>query len=324
MRRGRQKRKLKPYLLIVCEGTVVEEYYFKSIIEELDNDEYAFDVVLVESEKTTAVELVKVTQSYITKDDKEAQFWAVFDKNGYTKHEQAFKLAEKRGKKVNIAFSSIAFEHWVLLHYEQNKTPFSKSGNVIDYLDKSGHYPGYMKREEKAELIYPELRDKTETAIENAAWLRYEMKTDLDLQDGKIYQINPYTDIDRLISILLNYNKQIIWGNIGETIPVDGLNIRIANCTESENNLVMEVLIENNQSVAYVENNESRNFYLTDDNSRKNFECKIEPPVLIFPDETKSFKLVFSDMAMLNNIKLNFEFKNNLLIVPLCNRILKH
>ncbi len=312
--RKRKRRKLKPYLLIVCEGET-EEYYFKSIKEQLDSNEYAFDVVVAESEKNTAVELVKEAQSYITKDDKDAQFWAVFDKNGYTKHEQAFQLAEKRGKNVKIAFSSIAFEHWVLLHYEQNKTPFPKSEDVIEHLEKSGYYPGYMKREQKAVLIYPDLRDKTETAIENAAWLRYETRSDLALQNGKIYQVNPYTDIDRLISILLNFDKQIIWGNVGEAISVDGLNIRIASCSESENSLVIKVSIENNQSLTYVENNESRNFYLTD-GSGNSFECRIEPPVLISPGEIKPFNLVFSDMATLHSIKLNFKFKNNLLIVP--------
>jgi hypothetical protein len=58
-----------------------------------------------------------------------SEVWAVFDKDGHPNHEEAFNLASTdiAGKKVNIAFTSIAFEYWILLHFESNDTAFVKS-----------------------------------------------------------------------------------------------------------------------------------------------------------------------------------------------------
>ncbi|MGB0931640.1 MAG: RloB family protein, partial [Chitinophagales bacterium] len=137
------------------------------------------------------------------------EVWAVFDKDGHPKHKKAFELAEKiiEGKTVNIAFSSIAFEHWVLLHFEANKTEFLKSeckekkkplkcgtglhpndcyGSkcVIGYLRTLNYLPEYTKG--AAMNIYPLIAKNTQNALENAAWLRHQTK------DKKpIYELNP-------------------------------------------------------------------------------------------------------------------------------------
>ncbi len=313
-RRKGKKRKAKPFVMIFCEDTKSAFYYFGSIAEQIDKDKnkYNFEVIPKDTEKTTAVQLVEEARSYITEHDKDNQFWVVFDKNGYTMHEKAFKLAKtkKKGKKVNIAFSSIAFEHWVLLHYEQNKTPFPKSRNIIDHFDGSGHYPDYKK----ADIIYPELRDKTETAIENAAWLRREMKDELDRHEGKIYEINPYTDIDRLISLLLNLDREISWGHIRETLKIGDLNVQVISISQKKSDLIVEVSLENNQSHAHLENNETKNFYLID-NKKKRIDCKIDKSVLIKPGEKKNFKLTFPDSVESDSGRLNFCHKNYLLII---------
>ena len=50
--------------------------------------------------------------------------WAVFDKDYHPEHKEAFKLAKQEidENKVNIAFSSISFEQWILLHFEKTIT----------------------------------------------------------------------------------------------------------------------------------------------------------------------------------------------------------
>ena len=55
------------------------------------------------------------------------EVWVVFDKDGYTKHEEVFELAKNGAREVKIAFSSIAFEHWALLHFTKCSTAFPKS-----------------------------------------------------------------------------------------------------------------------------------------------------------------------------------------------------
>lgn len=57
------------------------------------------------------------------------EVWAVFDKDQHPKAKEAFKLAEKDvdGKYVNIAFSSVCFEYYLLLHFEKIYYDFEKS-----------------------------------------------------------------------------------------------------------------------------------------------------------------------------------------------------
>jgi len=311
MRRKGKRRKLKPDILIVCEGKT-EEIYFKSIKEEIERSDCAINIIVKETGKSTAVELIEAAQSEITQDDKNDQYWAVFDKNGYTKHEEAFKIAQKRGKKVNIAFSSICFEHWILLHYEQNKTPFPKCKDVIDHLDNPAYYPGY----EKPIVTYHNLKDKTERAIKNAAWLRYNMQDELKQNDGKIYKINPYTDVDKLISILISYDREIIWGKIGEFVLFEDLRIKFEKCEEHHNDLSVGIIIENNTSNTYIENNNTKNFYLTD-NTGQHFNFILKESVIIANGETKKFELIFPESAASNDAILNFQFKNYVLLVKL-------
>lgn len=49
--------------------------------------------------------------------------WVIFDKDGYTKHSEAFKLARQHN--IKIAFSSISIETWILSHFERNKIAFN-------------------------------------------------------------------------------------------------------------------------------------------------------------------------------------------------------
>jgi len=182
--RKKKGKKLNYSIYIVCEGTNTEPIYFKEIAEQEDvvkeyrvtvypseEDQIKASKKEGESIKTDALNLVKIAKREREINDY-SEVWVVFDKDGYTKHTEAFLYAKRHG--VNLAFSSIAFEHWILLHYEQNRTDFPKSQNVIDYLKGAGYFTAYSK---KANIsIYDQLKDLTPTAIENAAWLRMEMK----------------------------------------------------------------------------------------------------------------------------------------------------
>jgi hypothetical protein len=175
--------------------------------------------------------------------------WAVFDKDYHADHEKAFNLAEEEinGKNVRIAFSSISFEHWILLHFEKNDYSFQKSeckevhnnkkkkifcgtsthkndchGEtcVIGYLIEKG-YLSTRTKESQLDL-YSILKEKTEIAIENACWLR-------SVNSGTpIYKLNPYTTVDFLVKHLLQLNSDFRWALVGKTIDIEKLEISIA------------------------------------------------------------------------------------------------
>jgi hypothetical protein len=212
----RKKRKVKTTIHIVCEGKNTEPNYFRSIKESIEDEDedYSYEINVYDSEKADAIGLVKEALTYL---GEFSEVWAVFDKDGYTKHKEAFKLANSEG--VNIAFSSIAFEHWVLLHFTKSKTAYTKSKSVIDYLIIKDFFPDYNKS--SSINIYSTLKDKTREAIINAAWLRNEQEQALQTQ--AIYDINPYTDVDVFVKKLLQIDEEFIWGKISQRVEINSL-----------------------------------------------------------------------------------------------------
>lgn len=158
------------------------------------------------------------------------EVWAVFDKDGHARHQEAFELSEVliNQKKVNIGFNSISFEQWILLHFEYNTTPFQRSmcrtviskdnkeyhfcGTTIHHSDCQGincvcgriverSYLGYENS--KKSFLFDDYFPNTNTAIINAIALRNSYSGTIT----PIYNLNPYTNIDRLVYKLLHLDS---------------------------------------------------------------------------------------------------------------------
>jgi RloB-like protein len=319
----RKPKQLKQSIYIVCEGTNTERIYFEEIAQQDDVfEKYAIKVYPSEEDqrkaskkegesiKTDAVNLVKLAKQEINNYD---EVWAVFDKDGYTKNEQAFSEAKKHG--VNLAFSSIAFEHWILLHYEQNRTDFPKSQNVIDYLEKAGYFTGYSK---KADIsIYARLKDLTKTAIENSAWLRMEMAKNLAAGDDKIYEVNPYTTVDDLVRKLLDFNP-VTYGYITETLRISDFSITV-NEVQRDGGITLSVTIFNHRNIRYSVNNLCDHFYLKDED-QNTFPLVIDNPIIIEPSSTQDIALEFEIFSATGTLRFHFSPQpNEILIIALDN-----
>jgi hypothetical protein len=152
---------------------------------------------------------------------------------------EKFVEDKKRNRtKLQLAYSCIAFEFWLLLHFEQNNTPFlwvdKKKSITVDVMTalkkwrekyEKGYFiveKGVKTSKEKPCHAYNCLYDdftkelptrdddwqvliKIFRAIKNAEWLRQEMLPILNRQSGKWYEVNPYIlGIDSLMMELLN------------------------------------------------------------------------------------------------------------------------
>ncbi len=320
---SRKSRQLKQTIYIVCEGTNTEPNYFEAIREQPDVfEKYAIKVYPSEEDqikaskkegesiKTDAVNLVKEAKKEINNYD---EVWAVFDKDGYTKHEKAFDDADKHG--IKLGFSSIAFEHWILLHYEQNRTAFPKSQNVIDYLEQAGYFTGYSK---KADIsIYPRLKDLTQTAIENAAWLRMEMAKNIAACDNKIYELNPYTTVDELVMKLLDFNP-VTYGYIKKTLRISDYSITV-NDVQRDCGITLSVCIVNHGKSRYLVKNLSDHFYLKDED-QNTFQLVIDNLIIIEPSSTQDIALKFEISSATGKLRLHFSPKpKEILIIALDN-----
>jgi hypothetical protein len=179
------------------------------------------------------------------------EVWAVFDKDGHPKQQEAYQLAGKEieGKRVNIAFSSISFEHWILLHFERNKTAFVKSKNVIEHLEKRNFLKQYSKK--TTANFYKQIENKTHFAIKNAAWLRHQQKNNT----LPIWEQNPYTDIDFLVKRLLKIDKNIVWTTYDEALKMDNLTTLF-----SKNGDFLKIEIENHQKSSFILNHSKLKF----------------------------------------------------------------
>jgi RloB-like protein len=285
----RQKRKLKRTIFIACEGKNTERIYFEAIGEETDVvEEFAVTVYpdeAVEDPKTHALGLVEVAKSKANEFD---EVWAVFDKDGYTKHAETFAAAiGAQGERiVNIAFSSIAFEHWVLLHFAKSDTAFAKSENVIDYLTDNNFFPGYAKT--AYQETYHAIKEHILFALENAAWLRYRLTQQGVLPGTPIHNTNPYTDVDILVKRLLDIKLEVTWVPVGQVVQCGTISFRSVSRTAQ----TLTVSITNAGPIAVVCNaaNVNTHFYLLNTERQQSY-FTVAAATVLQPGDTKEIIL---------------------------------
>lgn len=127
-------QRVKPTILIVCEGENTEPSYFRH---------FKLSSAIIESvgEGYNTLSLVKRAVQ-LAKEKEYDQVWCVFDAdpkpdnpNQARNFNQAVKLAEKNN--FGIAYSNQAFEYWIILHFnDHNGGKMERS----DYNDKINTY----------------------------------------------------------------------------------------------------------------------------------------------------------------------------------------
>ncbi len=301
---SKRKRALKTAIFIACEGKNTERLYFEAISEEdLTAEKFAITVYpddSTEDPTTHALGLVREAKSRTPEFD---ECWAVFDRDGYTKHAETFEEASSMytGAIVNIAFSSISFEQWVLLHFRRSADVYPKSKDIIAELHNRHFYEGYEKT--TYQHTYATLKDKTEVALENAAWLRHHLTCNGILPQTPVYEVNPYTDIDVLVRRLLLIDEEITWVSEAEVTAFNSLRF-IYNVTSDQE---LTVTITNNGGHAIVFNagNIEEHTYLFDEERRRTL-LRIDRTVIIAPGTAERFILTAE-----NSFKgMTFNFKH--------------
>lgn len=219
------------------------------IHNEVDPIEKKYDV------KSQPISWIKEARDNL-KDEAFEEVWAVFDDDGRTKTEDAFLLAREKinGKVVNIAFSSIAFEHWILLHFERNANAFKKSlcrtgdkihecGSDTSTDDCGGTHclVGYMRHNnyllsnsstKKTDAFSELLEHITKPDIRqigytHAAWLRYVVPHD----PLKPYRVSPFTNVDTLVQRLLGEEQIINWSLFNQKTIWEQIEIEVQSHT---------------------------------------------------------------------------------------------
>lgn len=181
-----------------------EEYrtFLRNLLSNNDYDMYA-DMIISNTVKE------KQFEQYFSADGK-----ALFFENETFVYGKRRKLKEKDFDEnwknyVQIAYSCICFEFWLLLHFEYNTTAFLNSEEVITYLNsprlgknyrKNGSYKVLKSNpNDQTETADREVINKVKTAISNAQKLKFSYGI-----IPHIFEINPYTTMNNLAEKLLS------------------------------------------------------------------------------------------------------------------------
>lgn len=169
--------------------------------------------------------------------------WVVFDKDKHPSIKEAFDAAANdiNGTKVQIAYSSIAFEYYLLLHFERYYFPFHKSecrvGNkalncsttIADEGECNGtrciggyaRKMGYWQDSKERNSLFPLIEPLLEKGFWNAAWIRHESQ--LQDTESPLHERNPYLTTDSIVKRLTGRTEHLYeFVQLGQEFIVPG------------------------------------------------------------------------------------------------------
>lgn len=201
MARKTKNLSVRDEFLILTNGKRSEKNYFETLRAYFKSI-YKIKVVFLNDDPEGLI------KHAIREKSNKNRVWCVFDKDEFPKSKicQALSLATLNG--IGIAFSNIAFEVWLIDHFQKCEA-FKTASDLIKELDKilktEGYTEGYSKKDK--EIIEKVFVPRLEQAKENADVVH--QKRILDYQkagkvDNKfpICDWNSYTNIHTLVEAL--------------------------------------------------------------------------------------------------------------------------
>jgi hypothetical protein len=188
-------REPKQRILVVCEGSVTEPKYFKSLAQLSRNPRLHVEVARETGVPLAVVKIACSKRREAEKDAKEQhddnllwdQVWGVFDIDEHPRLDEAKRLAVEYS--VQIAVSNPCFELWALLHFRDQRA-YIERRHLRAALRM--HLPGYEKV-----LDLKRMHPGYETAVERAKALEREAE-----EQGCAGR-NPTTGVFRLTEAIL-------------------------------------------------------------------------------------------------------------------------
>ena len=137
------------------------------------------------------------------------------------------------------------------------------------------------------------------------------METELQNNDGKIYELNPYVTVDELVRKLLNFPR-VTYGKISETVEMDDISIKVKSFERKKKAIKIDLTAINHQNISYLINNES--CYVT---NKAGDKLKIAKSELIDPETEKDISFNFSITNSQGNLTFNLVRGDRQMIIDL-------
>jgi len=183
--------KVNKRILILCEG-MTEYIYVKSLQRDLPRTQQrgiSVEIIYQTQNDPKSLALEAKRKQKIAQRERNPYdvIWLFFDHDNSPNLKKAFEIINKEG--FRVAYTSICFEHWFILHFESCGKPFNSGQEALKYLQKL--WPYYHKTKSNP---YEQLRDKLEQAVIRAEII---MKNNAD--NAHIFERNPYFTVQELI-----------------------------------------------------------------------------------------------------------------------------
>ncbi len=189
---------------IYTEGQETEPNYVKGYIDDYLRQKgfFGYRIIARKPKDHSPYGLLTAAKAEMEEGD---EVWLIFDRDDHKKIPQTF--AEAKNANIKIAFSSICFEIWILMHFEYTTRHYTcyeelKSDKLLKYL------PEYEKSASSLFRNAAGLNgERLQKAIDNAKKL---CKHTQSANKGKnIYELGAYTDVYELLAEIDAFIKKI-------------------------------------------------------------------------------------------------------------------
>ena len=200
-------------LHIYCEGIKTEPYYLKGYIANIRDGALRSVVLVQDTNKNTPVQLVAeaISQKNSSSTPDGDEFWVVYDRESTAKypeslHEKAYNLAMQSD--INIALSNVCFEQWILMHFTPSGTSYSCQDDLVSNstLKKEVIALSGKTYDKASPDIYKLVASKINDAKTHAAIINKNAISAAAPGKNKPHQMNPYTDVPKLLDAIDNFN----------------------------------------------------------------------------------------------------------------------
>jgi len=198
-RRKSRNIPIKSKLYILAEGETEVEYFEQLCRTESIKRNFAgIEIEIYQPQNYSPIGIVQEAIKRLQSKSKHTTLktdaaWCIFDKDGHANIAQAFDEAHKHN--IRLAFSSICFEYWILLHFEYTTRPFLNCDEAKYFITKSNHLQRYKKADKKQ---IAEILNHFKTACTHARQLEEHQV----VETTKPYERAVYTNVHHLVDFL--------------------------------------------------------------------------------------------------------------------------
>jgi len=207
-------KKLRSFILIVCEGTKTEPNYFEAIKKTFPPKVLNTYEIDIKGTGTSALKIVEIADKKRAKAARNNRIydevWTVFDRDSFPIVD--FNNAIFKGIDINIytAWSNEAFELWYILHFQFRNTGMSRTEyeKIIEKEMNGAFKKAGIRETFKYKKNSPEMYDLLQKYGDESQAIKWAKKLDANFSGDTNYSShNPCTKVYKLIEKLNEIRK---------------------------------------------------------------------------------------------------------------------